>query len=467
MFVCVSVALISLVSNVRATNIPRIRNDQDQPGWTQIISTSTKQIGSFIALRLITASQIPHSSSKECLFEFVLHPVYNSASTALLGKVTSRLIIQFDLTHWDGSPWFATNVYMYKGGMRVPSDSSRMFDWKLTQDTVLAKFSLDGLSWSSVDWFARISYGGNYVSRYPQSGYRQFKITGAPIQPLEIQKGLHSRFIFPSSFKTVMKEASIPLVVSRAYEYEKELTGIVPVCGNTASYVFNRYYDGASIEGNPIGMGPGMWGKSALWFVYFHEMGHDFCNASARFRQLYPLTMGLPPGPLPANILFYEGWASLPAMYAFDRIVEDSSSLSVSPKVYESIKVAWVGIEKRFTAEWEKYKSAPVFAKMNPDIVDGMFLEFHHNYGWRFFKEFYALMRPQDKPLAIFKRKVSRDSTDLRITRCTLTAAIFSALAHKDLKEDFQRWDFPIDLNLFHYAYDKLLGYLKAERIRN
>ena len=84
-----------------------------------------------------------------------------------------------------------------------------------------------------------------------------------------------------------------------------------------------------------------MWGKQPLWFVYFHEMGHNFMNVSVRFRQLYPLEMRLLPGPLPTHILFYEAWASLPAMYAYEMMLE-RDSLAADTSTREHLRKDWL-----------------------------------------------------------------------------------------------------------------------------
>lgn len=235
---------------------------------------------------------------------------------------------------------------------------------------------------------------------------------------------------------------------------------MLPVCGDSVDYVFNPFYGGAAIEGSPIYLGPTMWGKQPLWFVYFHELGHDFCNASARFRQLYPLTVGLPPGPLPFNILFYEAWASLPAMYVYDNFMSDSVSTDIPKDIIVDIRQDWTKIRNRFTNQWVKYKEKPELQTINPDIVDGLFLQLRDEYGWRIFERFYSLMRPQNEVLSILDERVPSDSSDLRITRSTLTAAIFSVLANKDLSGDFRHWDFPIDSKLFENAYPRLQHYL-------
>jgi hypothetical protein len=79
----------------------------------------------------------------------------------------------------------------------------------------------------------------------------------------------------------------------------------------------------------PNYLGPAMWERRPLLFVCFHEMGHDFCNAFASFRQLYPLTVSLLPAPLPFTILFYEAWASSPAMHGYDNVMSDGVSSGI------------------------------------------------------------------------------------------------------------------------------------------
>jgi hypothetical protein len=171
---------------------------------------------------------------------------------------------------------------------------------------------------------------------------------------------------------------------------------------------------------------------------------------------LYPLTVGLPPGPLPFNILFYEAWASLPAMFVYENFMSDTVSKQIPDTVVADLRQDWIKIRARFAEAWGHYKAKPELRAINPDIVDGLFLQFRDKYGWEFFKRFYALMRPQTQPLSVFDKGVPGDSSDLRIARATLTAAVFSVLAGEDLREDFRRWDFPIDGELFESAYQSL-----------
>lgn len=431
------------------------------PKWTRIISASAQQSGSYIMFQMETASDIPILPNDSTSFEFDLRPSMHD--TAGLGpQLPTKQIVQFDLTHWDSSPWFNVNTYMYYGTSVTPRDTSRMFDWKLLKNKFWVRFSLDGSAWSAISWKARVFYHDEYVSESPDSGFAFFQIHRDSLVGLESKGGKYSAFIFPSSFDSLFVKYSVASIADEAYRTEKELTHILPVCGDSVEYVFNPYYGGAAIEGSPIYLGPAMWGKHPLWFVYFHELGHDFCNASARFRQLYPLTVGLPPGPLPFNILFYEGWASLPAMYVYDFFMSDSVPSNIPKCVVDDIRQDWLKIQTRFVNQWDSYRSNPHLQAINPDIVDGLFLQLRDQYGWQFFRKFYDLMRPQDKALSILNERAPGDSSDLRITRSTLTAAIFSVLAGKDLRQDFLRWDFPIYDELFERSYAEIQKYLQT-----
>jgi hypothetical protein len=426
------------------------------PPWVDVVAESIGQSGALLTLELQTAAEIPHRAGDSCAFEFVLRPAARAVTGTDRRKLPSRQIIRFDLSRWDGSPWFSMNAYFYHEGSETPRETSRVFDWKLTQNKLWVRFSLEGSSWSSLEWATRVFYGKNYVDAAPDSGFASFEVRRDSLVGLSSAKGKRSAFVYPSSFEPVLRDNKLTLVADEAYRLERELSGIVPLCGDSVSYIFNPYYGGAAIEGSPIYLGPSMWGNQPAWFVYFHELGHDFCNASARFRQLYPLTIGLPPGPLPFNILFYESWASLPAMYVYEQFMSDSVSGEIPKEVMADIRKDWEKTRKRFIDQWEKYKLKPDLHAINPDIVDGMFLQLRAAHGWGFFKEFYRLMRPQNETLSVLDSRVASDSADLRISRSTLTAALFSALAHKDLRDDFRHWDFPVDDGVFDGAYKSL-----------
>lgn len=258
----------------------------------------------------------------------------------------------------------------------------------------------------------------------------------------------------------------VPLVLDVARDVEHELTGIEPIGGDPLRFVFHPLYDGAAIEGDPIYIGPSMCGSIPLWFVYFHEMGHNFCNASARFRQLYPLQFSVPPGPLPANILFYEAFASLPAMYVYERIDQGSGLFVDDTIITAKIRDDWRVVKARFTQAWSAYKANPSFASLNPDIVDGLLLELQEQYGWEIFKKLYGLLCPADQILPLFDTRLPNDTPDLRTTRATLTAAALSAAAGADLRKRFVIWKFPVNDELFDEALSSLGRLVNVARDR-
>jgi hypothetical protein len=420
------------------------------PGWFDIVKLWGTQEGRTLALVLETADSIPRSVDNPCKFQILLRTL---PSPRPEGPTAS---IEFDLGGWDGSPWFATNIIALAKGTGLPADTTRLFDWKLGRNSLTIRFSLESLGWSEVEARGRVFYKDGFVDSAPDEGWMQIHINTSVLQGIRTRSSSRAVFSTPERYDSVLTRYNVLPVVDAAYEYELELTGTTPVGGDSVRFVFNPFFGGAAIEGNPIYLGPGMCGKAPLWFVYFHEMGHNFANASARFRQLYPLEMKLAPGPLPTHILFYEGWASLPAMYVFDKFAGQKALPGVADSVLLSVLADWNSTRARFAKAWTTYKQKPAFTALNPDVLDGMFLELQERFGWKAFENFFSLMRPPGEPLPLFDERLAQDTWDLRATRSTLTAAALSVAASVKLDGEFKRWAFPIDDSLFARAYETL-----------
>jgi hypothetical protein len=429
----------------RARDIP-----STAPQWTDILRLSGLQEGKTLKFVLETADSIPRVVGDVCRFEILLRtspPTHPEGPTAA---------IEFDLSGWDGSPWFATHIVALASGTGLSTDTIRVFDWKLGRSSLTVRFSLESLGWSSVEAKGRIFYKDGFVDTVPDDGWFPIHISSSSLQVLKTRSSVRSVFTCPGGYDSVIARYDVLRVVDAAYTLELQLTGITPIGGDSVRFVFNPFFGGAAIEGDPIYLGPGMCGKTPLWFVYFHEMGHNFINASARFRQLYPLEMKLKPGPLPANILFYEGWASLPAMYVYDRLELQGQLPGVADSCLRHVLNEWSATRTRFTKAWTAYKQTPVLTALNPDIVDGMFLELQARFGWKMFEGFFTLLRPAGEPLPLFDERLAKDTPDLRATRMTLTAAALSVAAGTRLDTEFKQWGFPIDDGLFVRAYDTL-----------
>jgi hypothetical protein len=421
------------------------------PRWADIVKFSGAQDGKYLWFRLQMADSIPRAIKDSCRFEILL-------KTAPPGGTEDEAtaLVAFDHSTWDGSPWFATNIYALKAGVGLPADTVRVFDWKLGRDSLKIRFSLESLDWASLEAKARLYYNDGTTDSVPEKGWLRIPIERKSLQALRTRTGVRTVFTTPEGYDSLLGRYNVLPLVDRAYASELALTGVMPIGGDSVRFVFNPFFGGAAIEGNPIYLGPGMCGKTPLWFVYFHEMGHNFVNASARFRQLYPLEMKLVPGPLPAHILYYEGWASLPAMYVFDRFAQQAGFPGVADSSLQNILAEWKSTKTRFTKAWDAYKQKPVYTALNPDVLDGMFLELQERFGWKVFENFFNLMRPPGKPLPLFDEQLAGDTWDLRATRSTLTAALFSVAAGTRLDAEFKQWAFPIDDALFAKAFDVL-----------
>jgi hypothetical protein len=453
--------LITYSTGQTANEIPR-DTPISAPRWTEIVGVKASQSNGYLILAIETADTIPRAVQDSSIFQFLLDTDSDSTTGFRHGSIGVDHIIQFEHNNWDGSPWFAMFLDGHLDKTYWPGDRHRMFDWSLAANTLTVRFSLKALEWSSINLKACIFYREKFTDIFPDIGHITLEVNTESLNGLKVASTQRTVFIYPTEFDSVLIQNQIPLVLDTAYEFEQELTGIIPVGGDTLRFVFHPLYGGAAIEGDPIYIGPAMWGKKPLWFVYFHEMGHNFCNASERFAQLYPLQFSVPPGPLPTNILFYEAFASLPAMYVYEQIKQNPSIPGVDSTVITIIVEDWNIVRERFTNAWNAYKNDPGNISLNPDIIDGLFLELVGEYSWGMFKEFYRLMRPADQPLPIFNTQLSNDSPDLQKTRATLTAAALSAAAKDDLSKRFKEWGFPIDNELFDSAMSTLVIQLNS-----
>ena len=429
---------------------------QDAPAWTDLTKISIVQEAKSLSFTLETADSIPKHVTDSCQFQILLLTEPRREYPAGTDQTAPTYVITFDLSQWDGSPWFATNIYSRFDRNGIPADTTRMFDWKLSGNTFKVRFSAESLEWASVKAKARVFYGHGVTDVAPDSGWVSLVIDRTGLQNMKTRSSSRTVFTYPQGFDSLIFRYDVLQVVDAAYVYESELTKVAPIGGDTIRFIFNPFFGGAAIEGDPIYLGPGMWGKNPLWFVYFHEMGHNFVNASARFRQLYPLEMKLVPGPLPTHILFYEAWASLPALYVFDVLDRNGRETGLRDSALSHVLNEWRTTKSRFQKAWSEYKENPVYISLNPDIIDGMFLELQEQFGWSIFKKWFAVMRPATKTLNLFDERLSGDTPDLRTTRCTLTAAALSAAAGSDLQPKFKQWAMPIDEKLFTQAFNEL-----------
>ena len=435
---------------------PKGDTRNNAPAWTDFTKFSVVQDARSLSFTLETADTIPKQVSDSCQFQILLQPDIQGVPSVRSDQSTATFLIAFDLLQWDGSPWFATNIYSRFAKNGIPADTVRMFDWKLSGNSFRVRFSLESLGWNSLKAKARVLYKGDIADVLPDTGWVSVLLDQTGRQAMKTRSSARTVFTYPEGFDSIITRYDVLRVVDAAYGYELALTLTNPIGGDSIRFVFNPFFGGAAIEGDPVFLGPGMWGKNPLWFVYFHEMGHNFVNVAARFRQLYPLEKRLVPGPLPTHILFYEAWASLPAMYAYDIIDRFHSSNGILDSVLPSVRSEWRVTRARFEKAWKIYKEKPVYNALNPDVVDGMFLELQQRFGWKVFEKFFVIMHPVAETLPLFDYRLPNDTADLRTTRCTLTAAALSAAAGSDLHEQFKEWAFPIDEGLFTKAFKEL-----------
>jgi hypothetical protein len=430
-----------------------------QPAWTDITDLSVAQEGQFLVLTVQTADSIPRLTRDSCSIRFFIDTAGTAAPAAPPAAEHQVSLAEFNLRNWDGSPWYATFFIPPRSGRSGPEMRHRMFDWKLSGNRFRLKFSLATHRWSALRVRAAVYHRYDYADGAPDEGECTLQLDTSAIPALLTKRDRDVVLIYPEPFDTVCSKYDVPRAIRQGFLLQKRLTGIRPVGGDSVRFFFDPYIGGAALEGDPISVGPYMWGDAPLWFVYFHEMGHNFCNASTRFRQLYPLQFSSKPGALPAHLLFYEAFASVPAMFVLERLNEGPGE-----EALVSMREEWQDVRRRFLDAWKSYKENPAPESLTPDVVDGLLIELCDRYGWEFIERFYALLQPQDMPLPLFDTVLPQDSPDLRITRTTFTSALLSAAAGSTLRDELIRPGWPIDDALFQTAIAELTSLIPIHR---
>ena len=214
------------------------------------------------------------------------------------------------------------------------------------------------------------------------------------------------------------------------------------------------------ISGNPIRMGWNIEGnawqncflvpflppRSPQWFVFHHELGHNFSWTSSLFARL----MGIG--------VYSEAMASTLALTDMRRILDSPLHYPLGTTASGSLTDSWnrdaQGFRNRF-ADW--LAAGANFAQLDPDIVDGLWLHHAGSDVFGFAARFFAPLEPvRVASLGPVLCGIANDDD-----RHTVFAALVSAAAGADLSATFRdSYHYPLDQGLFDTAYPALAGIL-------
>jgi hypothetical protein len=177
------------------------------------------------------------------------------------------------------------------------------------------------------------------------------------------------------------------------------------------------------------------------WGIYFHELGHNFTNASRRFVQFRSS------GTLSTNRVYIEGLATLLSMFVSRTVAANPGDYGLSnERAQAMLSQSYFGPGDRFNGY---LATGPDYASLDPSILDDILAILMNEYGNQWVSRFFAVFSPQttEFPFAI-------DSIE---QQATLFVAAVSAAIQVDLRFRFgDIWGFPLDQSFYDLIYPEI-----------
>ena len=257
-------------------------------------------------------------------------------------------------------------------------------------------------------------------------------------------EGQYVKLEFPKWYEPIIRKLDLLNVLDLCYQLEKELAaGNTPTEGPKAGEKQSFFYDSKisfAHSGQPIHFGKSLINEGDFPFnIAFHEMAHNF-----QFGGL-PGFMHLLGGEYysktPISFGFAEGLATLANLYITEKLKDGD----INPNSMSLIREGREKMRHDYGTALRVYEeNGANQQRITPDIIDGMMIQLGDQYGWDMFPKFFKIFLKNpttDQILAL--------AGDDDIKRTTIFVAAFSIASSKDLKDQFIKWDFPIDDNFY------------------
>ena len=285
--------------------------------------------------------------------------------------------------------------------------------------------------------------------------------------PFSLVETPKSAWYYPSSvgtevMDTYFSQYQVSLVTDYAYGIEGSLLGTNPFAGARQIYEVDfgetETQRVCGISGNPIRLGwnisdnawkncflvPIFPPRSPQWFVFYHEMGHNFTLASSTF------VKGIS-GP------YIESGASYVAMISMKKILDDPVSYPLNVDASNSLQNGYSSSANLFQTGFNSWlSSGATFTDINPDIEDGICLFYESQRPSDFGIRFYLPLQPK------YASRIGNLFNNLSTAdQHTVFAALVSAAVGNDLSQTFQnQYHYPINSSLFTSAYSAFTNIL-------
>lgn len=415
------------------------------------------QAKDIILIEFLPNDAIPKGSkggiNTSTIFEFYMDVDHDSLTGVQFEDIGYDYKLKVNLNQWDGESWLIEgNCYWdfdNNGNPQSQESRGRFYIHKsnLFSSRFRWMFSLICLDWTQVNWIARTYYKDHWADQIPDSGCASLNIDPSIVTEIDTVSGEYVMFIYPDYFRDEMFNYEVLRAVDLGAQIESR------VCGTEFHDIqrieYNPCLQGIAWSGNPILVGPSMWQNEPNWFIFFHELGHNYTLASTRFNQLYPglgyISVGGDYWNFGTN--FIEAWASIVGLYAMRELFTDQQSYQLGNVCRSDLENVFNKAKTSLTS----YEESPDFSMLTPDLLDGIVLNLADSYGYEIIPRFFKVLQPADESWDVLNDidPVS-DYESAKTISMTVTCCAFSVAAGVDLRDKFKtKWDFPIDEDLY------------------
>jgi hypothetical protein len=273
--------------------------------------------------------------------------------------------------------------------------------------------------------------------------------------------------------ESVVQASQLPTVNEYTYRIQERLMGLRPF--NGARQIIEVDFGESEtsrvcgISGNPFRLGWNINAQAAvwrgcflrfpdtmpMWFVHYHEMGHNFTLPSIMFGQ----GLGSGVGPL-----YVEGLASAMAIETMADILAFPEEFPLRSEVLESIRDEQNWFREVVLEDFQEWIDAGApFDQINANITDAMWHLYRDERGPDFGTRFFYPLHPghfekdgSPLPALLDKIKAAGETGEH-----TFFIALMSVAAGRDLSTRFvDEYNYPFDPSLFDEAYQVALDLL-------
>lgn len=424
------------------------------PNYLDLTKVRVRQAGDKLQIDFYPAAAIPGGNlagiTATTVFEVYLDVDSNAMTGTPIGDIGYDYMLRADLFQWNGKSWIDGNVYW---GFDRYGGWSHADGFYISKDWLLGprfrwEFSLVSLKWPRVDWVVRLYYRDHWTERVPDSSHATLLVDTSLVPNLDSAATEFIKIIYPQTYQAVLDSFDVLHTVDAGARIESDLCG-TDFSSKPLVVTFSPWLNGVAYSGNPVKMGSWSWGAQPAWFIFFHELGHNFTLASSRFEKLYPGGGYVPAGgdDWHFGTDFDEAWATMVGLSAIHELTTNAGQYGITASARQDLEQQLANTRAAFLTALQKYELLPDHSHLYPDLVDGIFLTIADSLGYDVIPRWFKMLKPPNAPWSRLNGiNPGVDYDGSKITAMTITACGFSVAARTELKDVFRtRWDFPID----------------------